>query len=282
MANLIENLNDYDLMKKAFNHFRLIDFQHKKIVSEHSTNSHGLDFSEIDCSDFLDTYKKCIESDCTSYKIKQLNNCLCLFVLLPVKIKECKYILECSANIKEEAESHSFCNTLENTYKLSITDELTGVYNRRYINLTLPDNINSCARNNLPLSVIFTDLDFFKNVNDSYGHSAGDYLLSQFAIELKQSIRQSTDWVARYGGDEFLICLVGADNKKAKKIAERIRESIEKKSLIYRGKTLKTTCSFGIYTVNNFDILPTYESILNEVDKQLYKAKNCGRNQVKQ
>ncbi|WMJ77892.1 MULTISPECIES: GGDEF domain-containing protein [unclassified Sedimentibacter] len=280
MANLIENLNDYDLMKKAFNHFRLIDFQHKKIVSEHSTNSHDLDFSEIDYSDFIDTYKKCIELDCTSYKIKQLSNCLCLFVLLPVKIKECKYILECSANIKE-AESHGFCNTLENTYKLSITDELTGVYNRRYINLTLPDNINGCARNELPLSVIFTDLDFFKNVNDSYGHSAGDYLLSQFAIELKQSIRQSTDWVARYGGDEFLICLVGADNKKAEKIAERIRESIEKKSLIYRGKTLKTTCSFGIYTVDNFDILPTYESILNEVDKQLYKAKNCGRNQIK-
>lgn len=103
----------------------------------------------------------------------------------------------------------------------------------------------------------------------------------EFSIELQQNIRQNIDWVARYGGDEFLLCLVGANNDRAHVIAEHIRKVVEQKTFMYHGNIIKTTCSLGVYTVNSFQVLPTYDLILKKVDERLYQAKNAGKNKVR-
>ena len=162
----------------------------------------------------------------------------------------------------------------------SITDELTGVYNRRYIDERLPVEIGKCMEQKRPLSVIFSDLDYYKQVNDIHGHAAGDHVLREFAKVLSRNIRKDKDWIARYGGEEFMIFLSGAGSEKAKEIAERIRTAVMNKSFHFRGELIKLTCSFGVYTVDNFTVLPTIDEILDTVDKKLYQAKKLGRNMV--
>lgn len=162
----------------------------------------------------------------------------------------------------------------------TITDELTGVYNRRYIEERLPADIGRCMEQRQPLSVIFSDLDYYKQVNDEYGHAAGDHVLREFAKVLSHNIRSDSDWVARYGGEEFLTFLSGTGSEKAKEIAERIRTAVMNKSFHYRGKRIKLTSSFGVYTVDNFTVYPTVEEILDSVDQRLYQAKKLGRNMV--
>lgn len=274
----IEDLKDIELMKKAFDCLRLIDTEYKSIVQEYFISSSTKPITGFNDKERWKDYEECLELNSATYKIKQHKHFLFFFVVLPINRK---YILECIANITESIELNPFCKMIESVYKLTITDELTGVYNRRHINHALPNAINSCAKNKMPLSVIFTDLDSFKDINDLYGHVAGDYLLSQFAIDLECNLRQGIDWVARYGGDEFLLCLVDTNNDKAKIIAEQIRSDIEQKITIYRGHKIKTTCSLGVYTLDRFDTIPTYDFVLKEVDKRLYAAKNAGKNQVK-
>jgi len=162
----------------------------------------------------------------------------------------------------------------------SITDKLTGLYNRRYIDERLPVEIGTCMEQKQPLSVIFSDLDYYKQVNDAYGHAAGDHVLREFARVLSLNIRKDRDWIARYGGEEFMIFLSGTGSAKAKEIAERIRTAVMNKSFHFRGELIKLTCSFGVYTVDNFTVLPTVDEILDTVDKRLYQAKQLGRNIV--
>lgn len=281
MTILLEELKDVNLMTKAFCCFRLIDPRQQKVVSEQLINSYTSYPSKFDYSVFMDEYEECMALGVTVYKIKQHHNSLWLYVILPTQIKGVTYLLECAANITEGVSSiQQVRNLVSSDYSLSYTDELTGVFNRRYINFALPNAISHCAKKKVPLSIIFADLDFFKEINDSYGHAAGDYLLKQFALSLQSSIRHGNDWVARYGGDEFIVCLVDTDTDEAKAIAERMRKSAEKMNLRYRDNDLKITCSLGVYTVNDFEVTPTYQFILDEVDRRLYEAKCMGRNQV--
>ena len=133
----------------------------------------------------------------------------------------------------------------------------------------------------MPLSIIFVDLDYFKRTNDLYGHIAGDHLLREFAFELRRNIRKNTDWVARYGGDEFLLCLIDANYTKAKAVAERIRKTVMHKTFNHNGHEIQMTCSLGVYTINDFIKPLTSDIILDAIDKKLYKAKNAGRNKVR-
>lgn len=120
-------------------------------------------------------------------------------------------------------------NEVNRLKRETLTDELTGVYNRRFINERLPIDILTCTEQKRPLSVIFSDLDYYKKVNDVYGHTAGDHVLRAFTRVLSQNIRKDRDWIARYGGEEFIICLNGAGFKRAKEIAERIRIAVMNK-----------------------------------------------------
>lgn len=182
-------------------------------------------------------------------------------------------IFSCEGN----ADNLNLKRYIENINEIAFSDELTLLYNRRYVNDRLPVDILNCSMNRLPVSVIMADLDFFKNINDSYGHITGDLILKEFGKILKDSLRYGRDWAARFGGEEFLICLPGADSDKALKIAERIRKKVQNKIFSYEGNNFNITCSFGVCTKNE-DI--SYLEFIECADKKLYTAKKTGRNKT--
>lgn len=166
---------------------------------------------------------------------------------------------------------------------LSVTDSLTGCYNRSYLNERLPQEINRARRYKHPLSLILGDIDHFKKVNDTYGHLVGDHILKEFIKCFMETIRQNVDWVARYGGEEFLIVLPETDLKSATRLAERLRSNLSQRVIEIQGKQISITASFGITgfdpTTPDEKISP--EALINEADKFMYQAKEEGRNRVR-
>ena len=166
---------------------------------------------------------------------------------------------------------------------MSITDPLTGVFNRGYINQHLPLEIKRAQRYGRAFSLVMCDIDHFKNVNDTYGHLAGDVVLQAFGGYLSSCIRQQVDWVGRYGGEEFLVVLPETDLEGAKILAERLRVAVEEGVVVTSGKSIQITASFGVTgcpaVPNQSKITP--ERLLEEADNLLYQAKNDGRNRVK-
>lgn len=166
---------------------------------------------------------------------------------------------------------------LESLNNMASIDTLTKVYNRRYMERYMSEHMALSMRNNLYMSVIMLDIDFFKRFNDTYGHDAGDYVLMHFADTLKSNVRES-DVVARYGGEEFVIILPQTDLKGAYSVAEKIRTKVEDMSLaaISSENPPKITCSLGIscFPLHGSNI----DKLIQSADKALYQAKNSGRN----
>ncbi len=165
---------------------------------------------------------------------------------------------------------------------LSITDSLTGCYNRAYLNEKLLQEINRTKRYRHSLSIIMCDIDHFKKINDTHGHLAGDQILERFAMGLIKSVRQDLDWVARYGGEEFIMILPETDCQSALQVAERVRITIEQTRMDLSGKEVHITVSFGVtgFDVDTPEERLSYQKIIEQADIYLYQAKEKGRNQV--
>ena len=163
---------------------------------------------------------------------------------------------------------------------LSITDALTGAYNRRYLMEQLPRELERCRRYAYPLSVLMCDIDHFKQINDERGHAAGDEVLQQFAARAQKSIRINSDWVSRYGGEEFLIVLPETAHEGAVAVAEKIRSLISSTPFATRAGDALVTASFGIASTgpNGPDISLKVDAIIRTADECLYRAKQEGRN----
>ncbi len=160
---------------------------------------------------------------------------------------------------------------------LSKTDTLTGLWNRGYLEEMLTIEYERARRYEHHVSVAVIDLDYFKQVNDNYGHLAGDEVLRQISQKIKNSIRK-TDFVGRYGGEEIVIIFPETDIKTAQTICNKIRQSIEKTSIIFESHTIKVTSSIGISSLQ-----PEHKdshAIFSEADEALYAAKDKGRNKV--
>lgn len=170
----------------------------------------------------------------------------------------------------------------EEIKRLSITDPLTGCFNRGYLMDFLPKEINRSIRYNHPLSIIMCDIDHFKKVNDTHGHQAGDVVLKSFASILNDAVREGSDWVSRYGGEEFLVVLPETGLENGIKTAERLRKRVSETEIDIGNKKIKITASFG---VASFDPQKNREmstdSLINLADQGLYQAKTEGRNRVK-
>lgn len=158
----------------------------------------------------------------------------------------------------------------------AITDSLTGMVNHEQVFSELARVLSAAQRQHIPLCVVMADLDFFKKVNDSYGHQAGDVVLKETAERIKSSLRDF-DLVGRYGGEEFMILLVNTTLDTASLIAERIRRKIGGKAINVPDLEIKVTISMGIAAAGEAD---TVESLVERADKALYNAKHAGRNQV--
>jgi len=164
--------------------------------------------------------------------------------------------------------------------QLAATDSLTGVLNRRAFMERMEKEIHRSKRENSAFSLILADIDYFKKINDGYGHQVGDLVLQRFTEKLSKSSR-SYDFIGRYGGEEFVVCLPGADEFQGQLVAERMRKRVEEMKIMLpnSSKSLKITASFGAasFRLGSED---SVDSITGRADDAMYMAKRKGRNCV--
>jgi two-component system, cell cycle response regulator len=165
---------------------------------------------------------------------------------------------------------------------LSITDALTGAYNRRYLMEQLPRELERCRRYAYPLSVLMCDIDHFKQINDARGHAAGDDVLQQFAARAQKSIRTNSDWVSRYGGEEFLIVLPETPYEGAMAVAEKIRSLVADMPFPTRAGDASVTTSVGVASTgpSGPDITLKVDALIRTADECLYRSKQEGRDRT--
>ena len=203
--------------------------------------------------------------------------------LLTIITKECSLVMENTllyARLRKKQRSLKKAN--REIKLLSRKDSLTGCYNRGYLNQVLPREITRALRYKRPLAIAMCDIDYFKKVNDRYGHQCGDEVLKQFVQRIVDLIRHDTDWLARYGGEEFLLVLPETELDNAFNLANRLRQHLAQLVIETRKHKISITASFGV-TGFNAAYPPstiTFEAMINMVDGYLYEAKSQGRNRV--
>lgn len=166
----------------------------------------------------------------------------------------------------------------ERMQKLAAIDPLTGIYNRRFGTNRLTEECARSIRFNSPLGIIMLDIDKFKMVNDTYGHSAGDRIIKRIVTET-QNVLRNGDILIRYGGEEFLVILPGANKDNAFRVAERIRYAVEQAVTEYDDKQIRVTVSLGVDSYPETNMNNPIE-LIDNADKALYNAKNSGRNRT--
>ncbi len=167
----------------------------------------------------------------------------------------------------------------QQSISMAVTDGLTGLYNRHYLNTHLDNMVRQALANRKNLALMIMDMDHFKSVNDTHGHDAGDMVLKQLAGLITHEAR-STDLVARFGGEEFVVLMPETDPQAALGAANRLREKVEALPFtISNGQEIKRTVSIGIASLHPDGDSP--EALLKRADEALYSAKHSGRNTVK-
>lgn len=171
---------------------------------------------------------------------------------------------------------------LEKVEQLSLTDYLTGCFNRQYLHKNLDNELKRSKRYQKCLSIAICDIDHFKLINDKYGHQCGDHVLSEFAGIIRPNIRDGIDTLVRYGGEEFLLLLPETDLSGALLIADRLRRRIEETPIVWEETAIRITASFGIaaYDYGGSHQITNSDDLIMIADKNLYQAKANGRNVV--
>ncbi|MFC6199637.1 PleD family two-component system response regulator [Ponticaulis profundi] len=191
---------------------------------------------------------------------------------------------ELSARVKTQVRKKRYVDAmrrrLDESMELAITDQLTGLYNRRHMLNQLGQFLNRANRGDGPLSVFIADIDHFKSVNDTYGHDVGDEVLKQFAERMRENVRPA-DIPCRQGGEEFVVIMPNTAGDVASSVAERVRRHVCGEPFrIDSGKgRLDVTVSLGVATTLSAG--ETEDDVIKRADEALYEAKHAGRNQVK-
>lgn len=203
--------------------------------------------------------------------------------LMAVLAKQCSLVMENTLlydGLKKKNESLEKAN--KQIRYLSQRDPLTRCYNRGYMNEQLPRDIRRALRYRRALSVALCDLDHFKGINDTYGHQCGDQVLRDFVKTVNELIRTDSDWLARFGGEEFLIVLPETALENAHRLAERLRRQIARSTFNWHGEKVSVTASFGLTGFDGERVTEKIaaDALLRCVDENLYRAKREGRNRV--
>lgn len=183
---------------------------------------------------------------------------------------------ELLARVKKELRIQELIEKLE---KLASTDTLTKLYNRRFFYENAIKTIEYAKRQNHALSLIMLDIDHFKNVNDTYGHGAGDEVLQELA-QIMRNLQRKSDIIVRLGGEEFAILLPDTSKEQAFEVAQKLRQTIEKSQVFLSdGNIIHFTVSLGVSSVQTGEETDI-EAALSRADKALYRVKESGRNNV--
>ena len=204
--------------------------------------------------------------------------------LLSILCQQCSLVMSNTLlyqNLLREQESLEQAN--KEIKRLSRIDPLTGCYNRGYLMERLPEEIKRSRRYNRPLSLIMCDIDHFKQVNDTYGHRAGDKILQAFVRCMADGIRKGIDWLARYGGEEFIVILPETTAQGAIVLANRLCKAVASRSIRLTDQSLSITASFGVTGFSTSDAKMEHSAgrMIETADRNLYAAKQAGRNTVK-
>jgi two-component system cell cycle response regulator len=211
-----------------------------------------------------------LDAGADEYLVKPLNR-----AELAVRLKTAGRILDLQNSLKRSYEEIKL---------LSIRDPLTKLYNRGYLDERLPQEVKRSFRFGRPLSIILFDLDHFKNINDTFGHPAGDRVLADCSDCVSRSVRGEIDWPARYGGEEFIVVLPETNLSGAVACAERLRREISECVTEIDGPEIRYTASFGVAGFTPSDQkedLTMAEALIKKADQCLYQAKKDGRNCVR-
>ena len=270
--------NELDRYRKLYDALRIIDPVNKRTIGRSDNSEHGLGNISFDywTSDL-------ISDDSIATNAFQENTCVMRLVHMgsstfldtafPIELSGVKLVLELLKNVSNSL-SINPKDYSDPSNSLALKDELTNLFNRRYVDDRLSKDIVKAFVEQSPMSVIFLDVDNLKEINDSLGHAFGDKVLIDVADIIMRSIRSDTDWVARYGGDEFLICLNKTDANEAFEIAERVRNKVAELVILQNNK-IGTTVSLGIYSGQNE---MTAAEVISFADKKMYEAKRNGKN----
>lgn len=198
------------------------------------------------------------------------------FISRPIERNELK------ARVRTQIRRHRYAmelrESVNHSIAMAVTDDLTGLYNRRYFDRHLNVLLGKAQSQDKNLAVMILDIDHFKSVNDTYGHDAGDVVLKEFSARVKRNIR-GVDLACRFGGEEFVVIMPDTDVTSAELIAERVRQAIAEKGFDIKGqRPLSVTVSVGVSF--NENAADTPESLIKRADVALYRAKREGRNRV--
>lgn len=281
---------DYDSPEKVNYSYKLEGFDDKWI--NNGTRNY-ISYSLLPAGDYVlkvvaETSKN-IKSEAISVNIKVLTpwykrniayvvyfSLIIILIRMIIKIREAQLISEKNSELAIINGKLNLANIeLEN---LSIKDSLTNLYNRRYFDIMLEEQLNLARRSGTDIALLMIDIDGFKYINDSYGHVAGDYFLQDMSDAISEVLLRSTDFAARYGGDEFGIVLYDTDYSGAMKIANTIKKSISKVSVRkeYESSSTSATVSMGVVSIKP-DKNSNIKNIVEYADKALYRAKSKGK-----
>lgn len=198
------------------------------------------------------------------------------FIMRPVERNEL------AARVRTQIRRHRYAlelrQSVNNTMALAVTDDMTGLYNRRYFDRHLGVMLSKALEQDRDMALMILDIDHFKAVNDSHGHDVGDAVLKEFSARLKRNIR-GVDLACRFGGEEFVVLMPDTDVRQADVVAERVRQAISERGFdVGTGRPLSVTVSAGV-ALNEGDS-DTPESLIKRADVALYRAKREGRNRV--
>jgi two-component system cell cycle response regulator len=199
------------------------------------------------------------------------------FLIRPIDKNE--LLARARSQVRKRRYTERLRDNVQMSIEMAITDALTGLFNRRYMESHLGTLIEQAASRGKPLSALVLDIDYFKSINDSHGHDAGDDVLRDFALRIKRSIR-GIDLACRYGGEEFVIVMPETDMAVAAMVAERLRRRIaaEPFAIAQGSRQIPVTISIGIAGLRGKD--DTAAALLKRADQALYRAKRDGRNRV--
>ena len=285
-----KNLLEFKYLNQLFHHIRIVDPIKKIVIEENGEKTtenkkcfHLCNRDTI-CENCIST--RAYNENTSVMKFEYIDNNIYMIMATPVNKQESTYVIETIRDISdckifdfvEDKTVSKLKKTLSEINRLIVIDELTKCYNRRYINEKLPTDIESAKANKLPLSIAMIDIDYFKLINDKYGHLLGDLVLKDITNVIKNNIRGKSDWIARYGGEEFLILFNDTSKEDAYNLSKRIKSVVENSIFKYDDIEINITISIGIASLTSE--IDDMDKLIRKADEKLYKAKRSGRNYI--